>query len=369
MPGIQNYAPDYRIIVGGKSLQEGQTLDVLAVSVTDVNDRADSFSFTVQERRPEPGRLFAGGERLQWMDGDAFREGNEVEIHMGYVNALQLMLRGRIKGASFSFSDSGEPTLQVEGYSLYHDLQSRRRREPFAMITDSGIAEEVAKMMGFVPQVDRTNIKRPLVSPNGQTLAEILQSRAEPIDYEVVVKDKTLYFRMPRYKKSLSPAVAFEWGKDLMSFNVRMTTHGMVSQVSGRASQTTLGGAKSAIVGKATAGQERGKMGKESASQVAGRIYGSYQQTEDSQLLLDLHNIENQQEANELTRAALERRSLDFIQGQASVIGDPRVRAGLVVQLSGLGKRYSGPYYITSATHTLDESGYRTSFEIKRNAL
>ena len=37
--------------------------------------------------------------------------------------------------------------------------------------------------------------------------------------------------------------------------------------------------------------------------------------------------------------------------------------AGRVVQLEGLGREFGGRYRITSATHTIDSSGYRTSFE------
>ncbi len=66
--------------------------------------------------------------------------------------------------------------------------------------------------------------------------------------------------------------------------------------------------------------------------------------------------------------AQLEARSLGFITGRGSVIGNPELRARMVIELKGLGKRFSGKYYVTSATHTIDAGGYRTDFEVKRNA-
>jgi hypothetical protein len=41
--------------------------------------------------------------------------------------------------------------------------------------------------------------------------------------------------------------------------------------------------------------------------------------------------------------------------------------ARTVIELKGLGQRFSGIYYVTSATHTINAGGYRTTFVAKRN--
>jgi phage protein D len=39
-----------------------------------------------------------------------------------------------------------------------------------------------------------------------------------------------------------------------------------------------------------------------------------------------------------------------------------------VVKLDGLGKRFSGPYYVTQASHVYDAAeGYTTRFTVRRN--
>jgi len=35
------------------------------------------------------------------------------------------------------------------------------------------------------------------------------------------------------------------------------------------------------------------------------------------------------------------------------------------IELSGLGERFSGIYYVTDVTHTVDSSGYTTSFTVR----
>jgi uncharacterized protein len=49
-----------------------------------------------------------------------------------------------------------------------------------------------------------------------------------------------------------------------------------------------------------------------------------------------------------------------------SCVGDPRIRAGGVLQVEGVGETYGGRYRIAGATHTLDASGYRTAFDLRK---
>jgi len=52
--------------------------------------------------------------------------------------------------------------------------------------------------------------------------------------------------------------------------------------------------------------------------------------------------------------------------GSASTIGNPKIRAGQVINLEGLGEQFSGLYRITSTNHTFDGSGYKTTFEVRK---
>ena len=52
--------------------------------------------------------------------------------------------------------------------------------------------------------------------------------------------------------------------------------------------------------------------------------------------------------------------------GSGSTVGDPRIRAGAVLQLEGVGEQFGGLYRVTSATHTIDSGGYQTGFEVRK---
>lgn len=49
-----------------------------------------------------------------------------------------------------------------------------------------------------------------------------------------------------------------------------------------------------------------------------------------------------------------------------STIGDPRIKASRVINFDGLGEQFGGLYRVTSATHTIDGSGYRTQFDARK---
>jgi len=52
--------------------------------------------------------------------------------------------------------------------------------------------------------------------------------------------------------------------------------------------------------------------------------------------------------------------------GTGSTIGNLAIKPGKVINLVGLGSQFSGLYRITSATHTFDGGGYKTSFKVRK---
>jgi hypothetical protein len=53
--------------------------------------------------------------------------------------------------------------------------------------------------------------------------------------------------------------------------------------------------------------------------------------------------------------------------GSGSTIGDPRIVAGSVLKLEGLGVQFGGLYRVTNARHSIDGGGYRTSFDVRKD--
>jgi hypothetical protein len=78
----------------------------------------------------------------------------------------------------------------------------------------------------------------------------------------------------------------------------------------------------------------------------------------------------NESQAEALARAEFNRLSLGLIAGDGVCIGNPDVRAGEVIELKGLGRRFSGLYYVVGSRHIYGRpvGGYITEFSVTRNA-
>jgi len=61
----------------------------------------------------------------------------------------------------------------------------------------------------------------------------------------------------------------------------------------------------------------------------------------------------------------LRERAYSYLTGFRQVIGLPGLRPGDNIELQRLGRRFSGEYYVTKVEHTLGNSGYLTSFEVR----
>ena len=67
------------------------------------------------------------------------------------------------------------------------------------------------------------------------------------------------------------------------------------------------------------------------------------------------------EEARELAAALLRERAYQFITGTGRIAGLPQLRVRDVLEIHGIGRRFSGNYYVTRVEHTLSASGFFTT--------
>ena len=62
-------------------------------------------------------------------------------------------------------------------------------------------------------------------------------------------------------------------------------------------------------------------------------------------------------------------RVLEVVIGEGEAVGDGSIRAGRIIELKGVGKRFGGNYYVKRTEHRLSpKNGYTTRFELQRSA-
>jgi len=73
-------------------------------------------------------------------------------------------------------------------------------------------------------------------------------------------------------------------------------------------------------------------------------------------------------EANQIAKGKFNDMAIAFVNGEGEAIGNTDICAGCVIELTGLGRMFSGLYYVTSAKQIVDQKGYITKFTVSRNA-
>lgn len=345
-------APEFSVKVNGSPLPNDALADMISLSVLEDVDAASMFSVTL-----------SGWDSVQmkakWIDDPLFREGNPVEIGFGYQDKTPALMTGEITGIEPEFLLAGAPTLTLRGHDRRHRLMRARRTRSFTNCKDSDIASRLASEAGLRPDVQDSKVSLPYVLQHNQTDLEFLMTRALRIGYEVVVQDRTLLFR-PR-KADESPVLTLHREVELLEFRPRLSTLGQVPEFEVRGWSAK---DKKEIVGRASVGDESKLMdGSNSGPSAVRRAFDTGATARVTQ------PVQNQEEADQLATRGFVEMALRYVRAEGLCIGEPRLKAGTVVKIEGLGERFSGLYYITSTEHRFAKrKGYRTAFSARRNA-
>lgn len=338
------------IKIGGKVITDLMS-DVIDVVVDDSLYLPDMFTIRVKDNN------------LKWTDSsDLLAIGKEVEIsaqapgERGIKSGGDFLIRGEITALEPRFSPTSQPTLLIRGYDRAHRLHRGRYTRSFLQVTDSEIVSKIAQEVGLRTDLDSTTTAHDYVFQNNQTNMEFLLSRAQRIGYQLYVEDKTLHFHKGGKEHGTGPEL--QWGQTLLDFQIRLTAVHQPSEIFVRGWDPKT---KKEIVGRAQNGSSMPKVGvKETGGKLAQQAFGGA-----APVVVANRPVRVQKEADIMAQALCDEIGGEFIKAEGSSLGDPRIRAGSSVTIKNLGQRFSGEYFVTSATHTYNaERGYETTFSV-----
>ena len=344
--------PNFDFIINSSPLSVEAETHVTSITVDDDTDLPGMFTLELASSEHQE-------EENRWIDDQKlFAIGNAVEVKLGYGDDLKTLIIAEITGLEPEFNFNRLPRLIVRGYDRRHRLQRGRKTRTFVGKKDSDIAAQIAQEARLNDQVEDSLVEHDYMLQANQTDLEFLRWRARQIQYEVVVEDKTLFFRPVKNAESEILTLTFE--DDLLEFYPRLSSMGQVSEVAVRSWDPKT---KQAIIGRASTGNEVSKMGGQSSgATLAENVFGA------TTLTICDRPMMNQAEADRLAKARFNQYVLGLITGEGVCRGRTDLRAGKIIQIDGIGKRFSGQYYVTAASHRYDPSGYYTHFTVRRNA-
>lgn len=352
LSGVDSLVPKLNVLIKGNRLPMETVGDLLSVTVSEDLDIPAMFTLELVN-----WNLIKS--QITWADSELFDIGNTIEVQMGYGNTLKTLIVGEITGLEPEFSQTATPILVVRGHDLRHRLLRGCKTRSFTQMKDSDIASKIAGEQGISCKVKDTSIKLEYIFQANQTDLEFLQQRAKRIGYEVTVEGKTLYFRS--HQNNTQKVLTLNRSDDLIEFSPRLSTMSQVGQVEVHTWDVKQ---KKALVGKAGAGDENTTMkGGTSGPKNTTLAFGKATHVIINEPVL------SQAEAEQIAKGQYNDMALAYITGEGMCHGNPELRVGHTIEMTGLGKRFSGLYYLTSVTHIYSEDlGYRTEFSVRRNA-
>jgi phage protein D len=348
------YVPQFTVTVGGTDFSETDGV-VSDVSVDLTLDKASKFSFTLNyPYNTEQGQF----EGLDW---DLFAPDQSVRVEMGYGDTeAPLLHEGRVTAVRPSFPSGGAPTVTVDGFGLLHTMteppEPEGDRESWTHTWTKTAPHEVVERVvaergydfGSVETVDGGVEPAEIKQADSDHDLAFLLKLGDAYAYELYAWDGDLYFRPPRYD---GPAeLTLEYGSSLDSFSPEVNEAGQVDRVEVRNWSAERG---EEIVGTAT------------RDAIGGASAGSGEPTTETLRL----PVRTTAEATARAEAVLANRLDGTVSGKGECIGLPEIRPGIRIRLDGLTDQFSTVYYVESATHRFGDSGYRTSFSVKRREL
>jgi uncharacterized protein len=384
------YVPHFEIRIDGVGLPRNVLRDVTELTYKDNIKEIDGFEITVNNWDAETRAFkYVGAETAADLKGSTryrlFEPCNkQVEVRMGYLGDLTVMLKGTFTTMEPNFPQSGPPTLAVRGLNVLHQLRRKQYSTTWGDKRDSDIAKDIAT------RIDKdlgTNHKRfpipivindkargledelPYVAQKSQYDIDFLLTRAKRLGYVVYVREGDpnaknpdersthLYFgpsdgRVPGQRQVM---FRLRWGVSLVDFKPTLTTANQVKSV-------TVNGwdraKKQAITVKATLDDKELNI-----NQDMHELLNACDPREEIVVDKPVHSAKD---AKILAQAILKDRQKEMVKASVTCVGLPDLRAGSRVRIEGLGARFSGTYFVTDSTHTVNDSGYLTRFNARR---
>lgn len=368
--------------------------DITRVTYTDSISEIDSFDLTVNNWDAATRDFKYVGAETEVEGATAqqrlFNPGaTEFELRLGYGSALTAMMKGSPTSLEPSFPNGGAPTLTVRALNVLHKLRTRQHRDhwpnsrvPRGRVKISRIAQDIGERRNrdgcpfpLPIRIDRNALAdEPVldyVAQDNQFDIDFLLQQARLIDYVVYIDveaqprggfREVLHFGPSEGRTAGAPEALYElkWGASLMDFTPKLSTANQVHAVCVRSwNRETNRPIDQAITLRGS--------GLTVNDDLWSLIEPPERCREREEIVVNEPQFTETQ-ARRRALALLSDRLKQMVEAQGKTVGLPDLRAGKRVRIVGLGKRFSGLYFVTKTTHTIDDGGYQTQFSARREA-
>lgn len=337
----------------------------------DLAGRVLSFSFDDDEKKPDKGQLVLDNFDLRFYDEKLLVPGTILDFTWGYNGLFSQTVSLVIK------SLKGGTTLTVTCESKKQLINREHNNRVFENVRYSDIAETIAKDNGYRTDaifVDQTDPVFETVTQARMTDAQFLRHLADKLGFEWYVDTDGFHFH--ERKIGQRPVRKFIYYNDpeqgdVLNFSIEEKTNSRAGKVTAKGRDPSK--KKTHSNSNDNSSDKSNKSAVEFVAVVGGAGLKKVKVTKPST------PNDNVSSTNTLPTAApdaaagkqvargLQRRSaLNNVKLTLDCIGDPEITAKAMIEVTGIGKSFSGLYYVEKIKHSVSASGYTMQLTCKR---
>jgi Rhs element Vgr protein len=333
----REHVPTYELLVDGGELSQEH------------RDRIKEIRVVDHLRLPDICTVNITFPKAEGIETQPFTIGKQLEVRLGAreEQAPHTLFKGDVVSLEPVFG-AGGCALTVNAYDRAHLLHRSRKVRVFQNQTATDIVKQVVSESGLTFEGEPSGEPHDFIQQDNETDWDFIWRLAERCGFEFVVEDQKAYFRKPGH----GGTVELEWPGSLTSFRPRMTAVQQVASVSVFAHDPKT---KQAIEATASRPEQIAQIGID-REQVAGAF-------DEATMHVATEPVKTAAEGNTLAQALLDKLANGYIAAEGAGPGNPRIKAGVMVQVKGVGRSFSGSYRVSTSTHLLrGGSTYITQF-------
>lgn len=321
----------------------------------DLSNRVLSFVFEDAERKADKLRLTVDNWDLSNFDDPIWKKGNLLEVAWGYPGHMAPARQCVIQKVT------GFQTLTVEALSKAILMHKVAKCRVFENKKRSDVATQLAQENGYsgaAVDIEDSGETLTAITQARQTDAQFMKRLAEKEGFEFYIDFDGFHFHQRRLGQR--PVRELHWYTapevgEVISINIE-------NDVTAKAGAVTLRGRDPLTRKDINAKGSNSETQRESLASTIEVVDPETGTThlEKRNASEDVRPVAHAsgQGAKREADSRFRRAQHTTVELSATVLGDPSLLAKTVVQISGIGQRLSGKYYVKEARHKIDGSGY-----------
>lgn len=295
--------------------------------------------------------LTSGTAELAFEDEDSVKLGDRIAVYAGDRTGPTEIFSGIVTGLEADFPEGGSPTLTVLAEDRLQEARMKRRTRTFEDSSLADIARSIAADHGLSPVISGFDTTHPVEVQMNESDLAFLRRLFARYDGDLQVVDDELQIAQRGEARRNEIELA-------LHSQLRRAT--LLADLSHQASEITVTG-WDAERGERFTGRSTGAHAGPGSGRSARDVLLDAVPWRSMQM--SGFAISTSDEADVLADRLIDSRQRRFVTLRAVAEGNPALRVGTHVALTGLGPRFSNTYYVTGCRHRFDlQLGYETDF-------